>query len=476
MDAVSELRLLLQSGTSLIAIDSAEEQRVLAMVRAASGSTPVWTWSAASGLCRDGNAAIYGTTDPDQMLSNLLAMTGPWTAVLCDPAPVLADSASLRSLKELGQRGHPGQTLALIGHGLDVPAELDGLAHFWRLGPPSANELTTLVERVANRLGQRNIPVDLSDADRTRLARALSGLTLLDAERQMMQLALRDGRLDAGDIAAALAAKAELLNTDGVLEVIDPTPLRLADLGGLTALKAWLGQRLAAGLDRAADPPRGVLLAGVPGCGKSAVAHAVAAEWSVPLVLLDPGRIYRKYIGESEQRFDAALETITAMAPAVLWIDEIEKGFTTGGEDGGVSGRVLATFLRWLQDHPAGVFVDATANDVTRLPPELTRKGRFDELFFVDLPDGPARAAILSTQLSRRSVALTEAELASLVVTTDGYSGAELDAAIAAASYPGDITATSVAAELAMTVPLSRSRSAEVSALRAWAREHARAA
>lgn len=476
MDAVSELRLLLRSGTSLISIDTAEEQRVLAMLRAASGSTPIWTWSTASGLCRDGSAAIYGTSDPDQMLSNLLAMTGPWTAVLCDPAPVLADPASLRGLKELGQRGHRGQTLALIGYQLSIPTELDGLAYSWHIGPPSVEELAALIERTSIRLGQRDIVVGLSDLDRTRLARSLTGLTLLEAERQVMQLALRDGKLDAGDIALALAAKAELLNTDGVLEIIDDSALRLHDLGGLIHLKAWLAQRLAAGLDRAADPPRGVLLAGVPGCGKSAVAHAIATEWSVPLVLLDPGRIYRKYIGESEQRFDAALETVEAMAPAVLWIDEIEKGFTTGGEDGGVSGRVLATFLRWLQDHAPGVFVVATANDVTRLPPELTRKGRFDELFFVDLPDGAARTEILSSQLARRAVALTQTDLVSLSATTDGFSGAELDAAIAAASYSGAITMASLTTELATTVPLSRSRAAEVAALRAWAAQHARAA
>ena len=476
MDAVAELRLLLASGTSLITIDTAEEPRVLNLVRAANGATPVWTWSAASGLARDRSTAIYGSVEPAQMLSNLLAMTGPWTAALCDPAPVLADPITRRQLKEIGQRATPGQTLLLVGHTMAIPADLDGIARAWNLGPPSVEELPALVDRMSVRLGQRDVVVMLSDLDRIRLARSLAGLTLIEAERHIMQVAMRDSRLDADDIAAALAAKAELLNAGGVLEIVADDGSRLHDLGGLAQLKAWLAPRIAAGLDRAADPPRGLLLAGVPGCGKSAVAHAIAAEWSVPLVLLDPGRIYRKFIGESEQRFDDALATIDAMAPAVLWIDEIEKGLATGDDDGGVAGRVLATFLRWLQDHDTSVFVVATANDVTRLPPELTRKGRFDELFFVDLPDTDARVEILRTHLTRRSVTVADADLMKLATRTDGFSGAELEAAMVAASYGDGLSVASLSTELDATVPLSRSRAPEVASLRAWAREHARAA
>ncbi len=476
MDAVADLRLLLQSGTSVIAVDTSEEHRCLSIVRAASTGAPVWTWSAATGLGREGSQPLYGTVDPDQMLSNLTAMSGTWTAVLLDPTPLLGDPASLRALKELGQRGQNGQSVLLVGHRLTIPTDLEGLVHRWRLGPPSVPELDAMIQRASARLGQQNVAIDLDDQERVRLARSLLGLTLVEAERQVMQAGLRNGRLDDADIALALAGKAELLNADGILEIVDEPSLRLAELGGLDHLKQWLGHRVAAGLDRAVDPPRGVLLAGIPGCGKSALAHAIAAEWSIPLVLLDPGRIYSKYIGESEQRFEAALTTVEAMAPAVLWIDEIEKGFTTGGEDGGVSSRVLGTFLRWLQDHAPGVFVVATANDVTRLPAELTRKGRFDELFFVDLPDVSARAAIARAQLAQRSITLSDADLATIADTSDGFSGAEIEAAIAAASYSGAITLESVTTELHATVPLSRSRTEEIRALREWATHHARAA
>jgi hypothetical protein len=476
MEAVAELRVLLASGQSLITVTTTEEARLLAIVRAAGGTTPLWTWSAASGLQRDGAAAVYGSTDVDQVLDNLAALGGPWTVVLCDPGTLLADTTAVRRLKELAQRATPGQSVVLVGARLAVPPELDGLARAWSLPAPTVAELTAAVERVELRLQQRGLRTELTDADRIRLARALTGLTLVEAERELMALAVADGRLSVEDIASALADKAALLNTDGVLEVITDATATLADLGGLHELKEWLARRLPRGMAPGAAAPRGLLLAGVPGCGKSAVARAVAAEWSVPLVLLDPGRVYRKYVGESEQRFDAALATASAMAPVVLWIDEIEKGFATGDEDGGVSGRILATFLRWLQDRPEGIFVVATANDVTRLPPELTRKGRFDELFFVDLPTARDRAEILGITLARRGVAVTTDDLATLVAASPGFSGAELDAAITAASYSGPVTAASVAAELTATIPLSRSRAAEIASLRAWATGHARAA
>jgi hypothetical protein len=473
MDPVAELRVLLASGQPLVTVTTTEEPRVLAILRQLVGASPLWTWSAASGLRRDGAAPLYGSTALHQVLDNVAALAGAWTVVLCDPAPLLADPTAVRQLKEIAQRAVPGQTLVLLGARLVLPAELDGVARAWSLPAPTPAELGTAIERIEARVQGRGLRSELTDGDRLRLARALTGLTVAEAERELMTLAVADGRLTADDIATALADKAALLNTDGVLELITDRPTTLGDLGGLHALKHWLALRRpgAAGVDAS----RGVLLAGVPGCGKSAVARAIAWEWSVPLVLLDPGRIYRRYVGESEERLDGALVTLEAMAPIVLWIDEIEKAFAVGDDDG-VSGRVLATFLRWLQDRPPGVFVVATANDVTRLPPELTRKGRFDELFFVDLPANPDRREILAIGLRRRAVTPSEPELDALVAASAGFSGAELDAAIHAASYRGPVTVASVAAELAATVPLAHARAAEIAALRSWATDHARAA
>jgi hypothetical protein len=477
MDAATELRVLLASGQALTPVTTTEESRALATLRAAGGAAPLWTWSSASGLRRDGaDSPIYGTTEPATAVDNVAGLDGAWTVVFCDPGPLLADPTVVRGIKELAQRAKPGQSVVLLGASLTVPPELDGLARVWMLPAPTVAELTSAVERVEARLAGRGVPSTIDDTTRLSLARALTGLTLVEAERELMALAVADGRLDGHDIAAALADKATLLNTDGVLEVVAGDRIRLADLGGLHALKRWLGRRVRGGPSLGPDAPRGVLLAGVPGCGKSAVAHAVAGEWAVPLVLLDPSRIYRKYVGESEQRFDAALSTAAAMAPVVLWIDEIEKAFAAGDGDGGVSARVLGTFLRWLQDRPPGVFVVATANDVTRLPAELTRKGRFDDVFFVDLPADGDRAEILGLTLGARGVRPTARELTALVAASAGFSGAELDAAVTAASYAGAVTADAVVAELRATVPLSRARAEDVGALRSWAAGHARAA
>ena len=223
------------------------------------------------------------------------------------------------------------------------------------------------------------------------------------------------------------------------------------------------------------DPPRGVLLTGVPGCGKSLVAKTLAHTWGLPLVLLDPSRLYSKYIGESEQRLSAALSTVEAMAPAVLWIDEIEKGLASSGDaDGGVSKRLLGTFLRWMQERSGDVFMVATANDVSALPPELLRRGRFDEIFFVDLPGTDERAEILTIHISKRGQNPGHFDLPGLVAGSEGFSGAELETVVVGALYRAfadedNLTTDSLMKELAATVPLSVSRREDIAALRAWA-------
>ena len=258
-------------------------------------------------------------------------------------------------------------------------------------------------------------------------------------------------------------------------------------IADLRSLKAWLAKRKAVVTqpERAEefglDFPRGVLLLGVPGCGKSLSAKAVAAEWHMPLLKLDPSNLYNKYIGESERNFKRAMRTVEQIAPVVLWIDELEKAFATGGEDGGVSQRVLGSFLTWMQDRNGDVFVVATANDISRLPAEFLRKGRFDEIFFVDLPDAATRAEIFRIHLTNRGQDSSAFHLETLGAATDGYSGSEIEEVVVSSLY----TAFSTSAELTMelllseaegTVPLSVSRAEHVEELRAWARERARPA
>jgi SpoVK/Ycf46/Vps4 family AAA+-type ATPase len=302
------------------------------------------------------------------------------------------------------------------------------------------------------------------------------------AERLVQRMALDDGSVDEGDLSQLARAKADILSEDGVVELVEADVGTLDDVGGLDTLKEWLRVRREAQLrdgGERLDPPRGILLTGIPGAGKSFVAKTLARTWERPLVLLDPARLYSKSLGESESRLRKALDTAEAMAPVVLWIDEIEKGFArTGDGDGGVSARILGTFLRWMQDREGEVFVVATANDVTALPPELARKGRFDEVFFVDVPDDDDRRAIFAGHLERRGIDKGTLDLAALAAATAGFTGAEIETTIVAALYEAvaegtAVTQDALAAEILQTVPLTVSRNEEIAALRAWADERA---
>jgi SpoVK/Ycf46/Vps4 family AAA+-type ATPase len=308
----------------------------------------------------------------------------------------------------------------------------------------------------------------------------LRGLTLLEAEKVLTRAIIEDGCLSADDIAHVLAAKKEIVEREGVLEYypVEDTLAAVADLAGL---KAWLAKRKVMITESARAEsmglsfPKGVLLIGVPGCGKSLCAKAVAMEWGLPLLKLDPGALYNKYIGETEKNFRRATDVAERIAPCVLFIDELEKAFASGGsEDGGVSQRVLGSFLSWLQDRKADVFTVATANDVSRLPPEFLRKGRFDEVFFVDLPNAEAREAIVRIHRARRKQDPDAFDIAGLARATDGFSGAEIEQVIVAGLYTAlaertDLTNDLLLRETAATRPLSETMAERVGALRTWA-------
>jgi len=293
---------------------------------------------------------------------------------------------------------------------------------------------------------------------------------------------LRDGRLHADDVPAILREKAQLIGRDGLLEYF-PAEDNRYEIGGFARLKGWLERARVGFSAEAAElgltPPRGILLVGVQGCGKSLAAKAIAASWALPLVKLDAGRLYDKYVGESEKNLRRVLAAAEGMAPVVLWIDEIEKGFATlgsGEHDGGVSQRIFATLLTWLQEKKHEVFVVATANDVFRLPPELMRKGRFDEIFFVDLPDDGERRTIFEIHLRRRRQDPAAHDMASLVAASAGLSGAEIEQAVIAGLYRAlhakrPLDTAMLLSELQQTVPLSVTRREDVERLRALARE-----
>jgi SpoVK/Ycf46/Vps4 family AAA+-type ATPase len=293
---------------------------------------------------------------------------------------------------------------------------------------------------------------------------------------------LEDGKLDPADLDRVLAAKQASVRQESLLEYFAAEE-SLANVAGLGRLKAWLGARRALLADpgRAASYrlpfPRGILLLGVPGCGKSLSAKAVAREWQLPLMKLDAGRLYNKYVGETERNLYRAMRAAERVAPAVLWIDEIEKAFAVegGGDDGGLSLRLLGSFLSWLQERQHPVFVVATANDIERLPPELIRKGRFDEVFFVDLPTREVRHDIFALQLRQRAQDPAVFGLEALAESTEGWSGAEIEQVVVSALYTclaagAALSDATLLSEIGQTQPLSATMRERVLALRAWAR------
>jgi hypothetical protein len=481
VDAVRELSSLFASRYGLLVVNTRDEARLLSIVgeAAASVGSAFWVWRPSTGLSRNGGAGQVNTSDPRQALAFLDDLRGPSVAVFLDAAPLLADPVALRMLKDQAGVAMAGRCVILSG--VDVDPALDGVCLPWRLPPASRDEMRDVVMRTLR--GVSHLQIDLPGPDP--LVDAVMGLTAAEAERAILREVLADGRLGRQDAANIRRLRAELLSRESPLDLIDPTAT-LDDVGGLDNLKHWLQVRRR-GFEPAArryglPAPRGVLLVGVPGCGKSLIAKAVARTWGLPLAALDTGRLHGSLVGESERRMRAALDSVEVMAPVVLWIDEIEKAFGGGAEqDGGVAQRVMGVLLGWLQERPEGVFVIATSNDVQSLPPEILRRGRFDDVFFVDLPDPAHRAEILNGLLSRRSRNPGDFDVAALVKATEGFSGAELDSVVTSALYAAyaagrDVDDAMLLTEIGRTVPLSRLRGEEIAGLRAWAQQRARPA
>jgi SpoVK/Ycf46/Vps4 family AAA+-type ATPase len=485
---VHELKTLVLSFHPVIAIDTVEEERVERLLEAVALElgAPLYVWTLTRGLVqKPATQANRSTASPLDVLGHLATLTVEALFLLKDFARHLADPAVCREFREVAQRyAHTRAALVVTGAGHQFPPDAEAHVVHFELALPDEAELAEVVTGVVRSLEkERGVPVAAASPPELRaIARALCGTTANQARQLVARAILEDGRLTADDARALLDHKARLLRREGLLEYLPPEQ-NAFELGGFANLKRWL-ERARVGFTPEAralglDPPGGVLLVGVQGCGKSLAAKCIARDWRLPLLKLDAGRLYDKYVGESERNLRRAIATAEGMAPAVLWIDELEKAFasaTSGEHDGGTSQRLFATLLTWLQEKKQGVFVVATANDVFRLPPELVRKGRFDEIFFVDLPDADERAAILAIHLRRRSQDPAALDLARLVAASDGFSGAELEQAVVSGLYAAlhakrPLATETLLAELAATVPLSVSRRESVEQLRALARE-----
>ncbi len=486
MSQLHDLTALIRANTPLIVIETRDEERVVELFRQA--LMQVWRalhrWTITEGLRRmdlDREDAAEGPPDASSVLHAIRQADQRGIYLLLDFHPYLGYASHQRLLRDIVQRrGCEPHVVVLVGAKVELPAELDAMAVRFSPRLPDAAALLKLVKEEATAYarehGGRRVEAE-EDAVR-QIVRHLQGLDLHDARRIARQLIHADGALTASDLPQLARLKFELLNRSGHLHYEYDTA-GFDDVAGARRLKRWIGQRRAAfggtpppGL----DPPRGVLLLGVQGCGKSLLAKAIAGGFGVPLLRLDFGTLYAKFHGETEANLRAALAQAEQLAPCVLWIDEIEKGLAASGADGdgGVSRRVLGYMLTWMAERRSQVFLVATANQVQELPAELLRKGRFDEIFFVDLPDADTRAHVFELHLRRRELPADRFDLPALAAASQGFSGAEIEQAIVAALYAAHaedraIDNALLLEELAQTRPLSVLMREQVQALRDWA-------
>jgi hypothetical protein len=489
MSELQDLSSLIRSNTPLIVIETPDEARVVDLFRHV--LVNVWRalfrWSITEGMRRvdmDREDEPEGAPDISSVLQAIKKADQRGIYLLLDVMPYLGYASYQRALRELAERrGCLEHTIVLVGNKVELPPELDTIAVRFSLRLPDETVLKTMVQVEAKlyqkELGGRRVEID-KDALGA-IVRNLRGLSLTEARRIARHLIFRDGAVCNADLPELAKLKFELLNKSGYLHYEYDTA-RFADVAGLARLKQWIGQRrgvfcgdvLPPGL----DPPKGVLLLGVQGCGKSLAAKAVAGVFEVPLVRLDFGTLYNKYHGETEKNLREALASAEQLEPCVLWIDELEKGLASSGSsdaDGGVSRRVLGYFLTWMAERKSRVFLVATANAVQELPPELLRKGRFDEIFFVDLPDYAARAEVFRLHLAKRKVDFGEFSLNALAEASDGFSGAEIEQAVVGALYAAHaenvpVDEAKLLAEIRGTRPLSVLMAEQVQGLREWAR------
>jgi ATPase family associated with various cellular activities (AAA) len=483
--AARDLALLLKSRHPLIVCETVEEQRFEALVRAVSSelTIPYWSWSAASGLAPAHPSDSEKSVELAFALRLIRRATGEGTWLLKDPSPHLETPATLRLLRETAQEfAGSARTLVMVGPTIPTRPELEDVQVRFEFALPGPPELEELLRRVIRR-SSRDVPaprISLTPEEARGIVADLQGLTMFEAERALSRAIVYDQALTVEDRPRIRETKKVLVEGGGLLEFV-PAPEGLEQVGGLENLKKWIGTRKVGFLpdagDKPLDPPRGILLLGVQGCGKSLAAKAIASTWGLPLLALDAGKLLAPYIGESERNLRDALKRVERMAPCVLWIDEIEKAFVsarTTESDGGVSKRLVATLLTWMQERASRVFLVATANSVEELPPEMMRKGRVDEVFFVDLPDPKARGQIFRLHLARRGEDPARFDLDQLSAASDGFSGAEIEQAVVSALYEARagrfaLDTAAVVTALRSTRPLSVLRADKIDALREWA-------
>ena len=481
MKELHDLELVLSSPTPIVVVETLEEVRLLQLFTRLSLqlSHPLFQWSVTEGLKRvelDYEPQRH-TAEPPEVLKHIKAVSLPGYYLLLDFHPYLSDPHHVRLIKEIAQTyDETARTLIFVSHAFEIPAEIRHFCARFSLHLPDRGRIRSLIKEEAQSWQQqRKGQIRINREALEQLTNNLLGVTASDARRLIRHAIQDDGAITQDDLQKISEAKFRLMGRDGIISFEYDTA-RFSGIAGLANLKQWLEQRrsVLTGTVITSDRPKGIMLLGVQGCGKSLAAKAVAGHFGIPLLRLDFGSLFNKYIGETEKNLRQALQTAEAMAPCVLWIDEIEKGLSQEQNDNGTSQRVLGSLLTWMSENRAGVFIVATSNNIESLPAELIRKGRLDEIFFVDLPDADTRGAIFDLHLRSRNLAPSGFDLVELMEHSEGFSGAEIEQAIVSALYTArasdrTLDQRTLLDELEQTRPLAVVMEEKITALRAWA-------
>ncbi len=498
MNFLDELELLVRARYPVLYIISSEETRVQTAVAeiAARRRKKVFEWTCTGGLIPSGasfqskQSRHPATKEPLAALDMVIEQVEPALFIFKDFHPFLTRQhfAVIRRLKDIALHLKDSfKTILLVSPVLEIPVELEKEITVLNFPLPTRDDLSALLDRiVAEMRDVKQVSIELGEPDRERLLQAALGLTLGEAENVFAKIIVKDQRLSGANVQEVLAEKQQIIRKSGLLEYCAATET-FSQVGGLAVLKDWLCKRAAAFTDQARafglPAPKGILMLGVQGCGKSLCAKAVATQWQLPLLRFDMGRMFGSLIGSSEENVRRAIAVAESVAPAILWVDEIDKAFAgaqgSAVADGGTTARVFGTFLTWLSEKAAPVFVVATANDISQLPPELLRKGRLDEIFFVDLPAQDEREEIFRIHLAKRGRDAALFDAAACAAASTDLSGAEIEESINSALYDAfhagcEVTTAHILAALGQTVPLAKTMDEQISRLRHWAQGRAR--
>jgi AAA+ superfamily predicted ATPase len=478
---------VIKGGAKCISVVTYEESYIIDIARSAAMNLgrDLWVWSIADGVrdgLLEGSPVVSETDKPNAGLENLAGAKDGAICVTLDLAVHLRDGRVLRSLRNIIESFEKSESVLVMIDAEDkLPEVIKAYAKPFEISYPDEKELKEIMRATLLRIhSKKPVEVGITHSGLDSIVKNLRGLTRRQAEIVISEAITRDQKFCDADINAVIASKRRMLQRTGLLEYIK-TPLTLDEIGGMRRLKEWLKQRKDAFSSEAEKfgltAPRGVLMLGVQGAGKSLCAKAIATAWRQPLLKLDPSSLYASYIGESERNLHDALLQTEMMSPVVLWIDEIEKAFASAASrssDGGLSQRMFGTLLTWLQEHEAPVFVVATANDIEALPPELLRKGRFDEIFFVNLPGAEVRKEIFAIHLKKHNRQVDKFDLEKLAQASDGYSGAEIEQAIISALHEAyskreEMKTAGIISALKNSPPLSVTMRERVESLLKWA-------